>query len=86
MSGAAFRSVSGVGASMCGEGKEEDAGGAATDAVGAGVVSTCLSCDGGVEGRGGDEALGGSGGVMEAAVGCVRGSIVVGSGVGMGIG
>lgn len=71
---------------MCGEGKEEEAGGAATDAMGVGVVSTCLSCDGGVEGRGGDEPLGGSGGVTEAAVWCVRGSIVVGSGVGMGIG
>ena len=45
MSGAVFGFVSGVGASMCGEGKEEGAGEAPTDAVGTGVASTCLSCD-----------------------------------------
>ncbi len=86
MSGAAWRLVSGAGASMCGGGKEEDVGGAATDAVGACVVSIGLTIDGEVGGRGGGEAFGGSGSVMEAAVGCVRGSIVVGNGVGVGTG
>lgn len=86
ISGAAFGLVSGAGASMCGGGKEEDVGGAATDAVAACVVSIGLSIDGGVGERGGREAFGGSGAVMEAPVGCVRGSIVVGSGVGVGTG
>ena len=86
MSGAAFRLVSGTGASMCGGDKEEDAGGTATDVVGACVVSIGLSIDGGVRGRGGGEAFEGSRSGMEAAVGCVGGSIVVGSGVGIGVG
>ncbi|HRI39672.1 MAG TPA: hypothetical protein PLO50_14035 [Nitrospira sp.] len=86
MGGAVLRFVSGVGASMCSEGKEEGVGEAVTDTVGTGVASTCLSCDRGGGGRGKDEALGGSGVVMKAAVGCVRGSIAVGSGVGIGIG
>lgn len=86
MSGAAFGLVSGAGASMCGGGKEEDVGAAATDAVAACVVSIGLSIDGGVGGRGGGEAFGESGTVKEAPVGCVRGSIVVGNGVGVGTG
>ncbi len=86
MSGATFGFVSGAGASMCGGGKEEDVGGAATDAAGACVVSIGLTIDGGVGGRGGGEAFGGSGAVKEAPVGCVRGSIVVGNGVGVGTG
>lgn len=86
MGGAVLRFISGVGASICSEGKEESVGEAAIDTVGTGVASTCLSCDRGVGGRGNDEALGGSVVVMEAAVGCVRGSIVGGRGVGVGIG
>ena len=54
---------------MCGGGKEEDAGGATREAIGACVVSTCLSIDGEMGGRGGDEAFVGSSAVMEAAVG-----------------
>ena len=60
--------VSGAGLSMCGGGKEEDTGGAARDVVGACAVSARLSIDEGMGGGEGDEALGRSDGVVEAAV------------------
>ncbi len=66
--GAACGLVSGTGASMCEEGKEEDVVGAATEVVGACAVSTRLSIDGGMRGGGGNEAFGRSEGVVEGAV------------------
>jgi hypothetical protein len=68
MGGAACGLVSGTGASMCEEGKEEDVVGAATEVVGACAVSTRLSMDGGMGGGGGNEAFGRSEGVVEGAV------------------
>ena len=66
--GAAWGLVSRARASICGGGKEEDAGRAARDVVGACAVSTRLSIDEKMEGGGGDEAFGRIDGVVEAAV------------------
>lgn len=68
MGGDACGLVSRAGASMCGGGKEEDAGGSVREVVGACAVSTRFSIDEGMGGGEGDEAFGRSDGVVEAAV------------------